>query len=117
MEQPAGSRLVVYRDRSVSPVRSVLHPGHIVAPVNASDSAKWPASNIHPTHEIMSEFDAGKSVAPGGFWVFEFADSEFWDIIITSRLPVTAWLWSLFLAQSGRHQWRCWSSVSSKHWT
>jgi len=68
MEQPAGSRLVVYRNGSFSPDRLDVGPGDIVAFVNESDSAMWPASNIHPTHEILSEFDAGKLVAPGGFW-------------------------------------------------
>ena len=67
MEQPAGSRFVVYRNGSFSPDRLVVGPGDIVAFVNESDSAMWPASNIHPTHEILSESDAGKLVAPGGF--------------------------------------------------
>ena len=78
MEQPAGSRLVVYRSGSFSPDRLDVGPGDIVAFVNESDSARWAASNIHPTHEILLEFDAGKLVAPGGFWLFEFVDSGFW---------------------------------------
>ena len=59
---------MVYRNRSFSPDRLVVGPGDIVAFVNESDTAMWPASNIHPTHEILSEFDAGNLVAPGGFW-------------------------------------------------
>ena len=77
MEQPAGSRLLVYRSGSFSPDRLDVDPGDIVAFVNESDSARWTASNIHPTHEILLEFDAGKLVAPGGFWLFEFMDSGF----------------------------------------
>ena len=77
MEQPAGSRLLVYRSGSFSPDRLDVDPGDIVAFVNESDSARWTASNIHPTHEILLEFDAGKLVAPGGFWLFEFLDSGF----------------------------------------
>ena len=71
MEQPAGSRLLVYRSGSFSPDRLDVDPGDIVAFVNESDSAMWAASNIHPTHEILSEFDAGKLVAPGGFWRYQ----------------------------------------------
>ncbi|MFP6653695.1 MAG: hypothetical protein VCA17_15975 [Dehalococcoidia bacterium] len=77
MEQPAGSRLVVYRNGSFSPDRLDVDPGDIVAFVNESDSARWTASNIHPTHEILLGFDADKLVAPGGFWLFEFVDSGF----------------------------------------
>jgi hypothetical protein len=47
MEQPAGSRLVVYRSGSFSPDRLDVDPGDIVAFVNESDSARWTASNIH----------------------------------------------------------------------
>ena len=68
---------MVYRNGSFSPDRLDVGPGDIVAFVSESDSAMWPASNIHPTHEILSEFDAGKLVAPGGFWLFEFVDSGF----------------------------------------
>ena len=77
MEQPAASRLVVYRNGSFSLDRLDAGPGDIVAFVNESDTAMWPASNIHPTHEILSEFDAGKPVAFGGSWLFEFVDSGF----------------------------------------
>ena len=68
---------MVYRNGSFSPDRLDVDPGDIVAFVNESHSAMWPASNIHPTHEILSEFDAGKLVPPDGFWLFEFVDSGF----------------------------------------
>ena len=69
---------MVYRSGSFSPDRLDVDPGDIVAFVNESDSARWTASNIHPTHEILLEFDAGKPVAPGGLWLFEFVGSGFW---------------------------------------
>ncbi|MAF59421.1 hypothetical protein CL631_01075 [bacterium] len=32
----------------------------------------WPASNLHPTHELYSEFDPGKPIGPGASWAFTF---------------------------------------------
>ncbi|HLD97433.1 MAG TPA: hypothetical protein VI934_03765 [Candidatus Nanoarchaeia archaeon] len=38
----------------------------------------WPASNMHPTHQIYPEFDPRKPVAPGKSWSFSFGNSGSW---------------------------------------
>lgn len=38
----------------------------------------WPASNIHPTHNIYSDFDPKKSIKPGESWKFTFNTPGEW---------------------------------------
>lgn len=38
----------------------------------------WPASNIHPTHEIYSEFDPKRPIKPGETWEFTFDKEGQW---------------------------------------
>ena len=38
--------------------------------VNKDKQARWPASNVHPTHEIYPEFDPRKPIPPGESWAF-----------------------------------------------
>ncbi|TSC66130.1 MAG: Uncharacterized protein CEO21_254 [Microgenomates group bacterium Gr01-1014_80] len=39
--------------------------------LNKDKEARWPASNIHPTHEIYPEFDPKKPIEPGQSWSFK----------------------------------------------
>lgn len=39
---------------------------------NAGTTARWPASDLHPTHEIYPEFDPKEPVDPGKEWSFVF---------------------------------------------
>lgn len=45
---------------------------------NDDTGPRWPASNIHPTHEIYPDFDPKGPVAPGASWSFRFAKSGEW---------------------------------------
>lgn len=45
---------------------------------NTDSRDRWPASNIHPTHEIYPEFDPKKPVKPKGTWGFEFEKTGVW---------------------------------------
>lgn len=38
---------------------------------NEDSKERWPASNLHPTHEIYPEFDPEKPVKTGESWVFK----------------------------------------------
>ncbi|MCH8309355.1 MAG: hypothetical protein IIB17_02515 [Chloroflexi bacterium] len=75
---PDGVFRVVYREGKFTPDRIDVAPGDTVAFNNESDVAIWPASNIHPTHGILPEFDAGRPIEPGEIWLFNFVDSGFW---------------------------------------
>lgn len=39
--------------------------------VNQDKVDHWPASNIHPTHDIYPEFDPKKPIEPGESWLFK----------------------------------------------
>ncbi|MEX2028142.1 MAG: hypothetical protein WD988_01415 [Candidatus Curtissbacteria bacterium] len=45
---------------------------------NEGSEARWPASNLHPTHGIYPEFDPLKGIAPGGLWSFVFDRAGAW---------------------------------------
>lgn len=39
--------------------------------LNKDIDPRWPASNVHPTHELYPEFDSKKGINPGESWVFK----------------------------------------------
>ncbi len=69
---------VSYSSEGFLPKRIDIEPGQRVRFVNESDKSFWPASNIHPTHEIYPEFDAGEPIRPGEVWTFQFEGPGFW---------------------------------------
>lgn len=69
---------IVYKDGAFTPKRLDIELGQTVAFANDSDKEFWPASNIHPTHEIYPELDAKGRVPSGGSWTFKFAEPGFW---------------------------------------
>ena len=38
--------------------------------INKDSQAHWPASDVHPTHDLYPEFDPQKGIAPGQSWPF-----------------------------------------------
>ena len=61
-----------------APERLEIVTGDEVIFVNESAVAVWPASNIHPTHEILPEFDPLRAIAPGESWSFTFGRNGYW---------------------------------------
>lgn len=55
-----------------------IQKGDTVTFVNDDIQDRWPASNIHPTHEIYPAFDPKKEVAPGSSWEFTFDKAGTW---------------------------------------
>lgn len=45
---------------------------------NQDTVARWPASNLHPTHGIYPEFDPQEPVNPGSEWSFVFDKAGSW---------------------------------------
>ena len=60
------------------PERLDITTGDEVAFVNASDQPVWPASNIHPTHEILPSFDPLAVIWPGDSWSYHFTENGYW---------------------------------------
>ncbi len=70
---------VVYGDDGAfAPERVEITTGDTVRFVNESAVPVWPASNIHPTHEILPEFDPLEAIPPGESWSFTFTENGWW---------------------------------------
>ena len=39
--------------------------------LNKDEESRWPASNVHPTHELYPEFDPKRAIPPGESWQFK----------------------------------------------
>lgn len=52
--------------------------GDTVRFVNENTVPHWPASAIHPTHEIYPTFDAKKPIPAGEGWLFTFDRKGIW---------------------------------------
>ena len=70
--------LIAYTQDGYNPKRLDISLGQKVHFVNQSEVPLWPASNIHPTHEIYPEFDAKQVINPQEVWVFKFDELGFW---------------------------------------
>lgn len=75
---PEGSAVVTMGEEGYEPLRLTISQGDTVTFTNAASSDRWPASNIHPTHEIYSEFDPKRPVSPGESWSFTFDRAGEW---------------------------------------
>ncbi len=69
---------VSYDGTSFSPKTTTINAGDIVVFKNDSQSDLWPASDPHPTHTNYPEFNAQKSIAPGGKFEFKFTKVGTW---------------------------------------
>jgi len=56
----------------------IIPQGATITFENIDTKDRWPASNIHPTHEIYSEFDPKGVVKPGESWKFQFNNTGIW---------------------------------------
>ena len=70
--------LVTFSAQGFTPLRLEVEVGQRVLFRNKSDTVFWPASNIHPTHQIYPEFDAKAAIEAGGSWLFTFERPGFW---------------------------------------
>ena len=56
-----------------SPSNLIIPKGEAVTFATELSEPFWPASNIHPTHQIYPEFDPGRPLEVGEEWSFTFA--------------------------------------------
>lgn len=60
------------------PDRLEINQADTVVFQNVGVTSLWPASNIHPTHEIYPELDPRRPIAPGESWEFKFDKAGIW---------------------------------------
>lgn len=80
--QPKTAAVVVtMTDEGFSPAEFTIRKGERVDFVNGSaTNSYWPASDLHPTHEIYSAFDPQKPIGPGETWSFVFEEVGRWKM-------------------------------------
>lgn len=61
-----------------SPNNITVKSGTIVVFKNTDSSGHWPASNPHPIHSDLSEFDSKQPVPAGGSYSFTFTKVGTW---------------------------------------
>lgn len=73
------SAVVIRRtNEGYEPNEVTIQEGDTVTFVNESSEFHWPASDVHPTHTIYSDFDPREPVAPGDSWSFMFTQTGEW---------------------------------------
>ncbi len=70
---------VVMDGSGFHPTDVTIKQGQAVTWQNNDTTAHWPASNIHPTHQIYSEFDPKQGIPPGESWTFTFTKAGIWQ--------------------------------------
>ncbi|OHB22891.1 MAG: hypothetical protein A2939_04175 [Parcubacteria group bacterium RIFCSPLOWO2_01_FULL_48_18] len=75
---PTASVSIIITDNGYKPKTITIRKGTAVTFENRGITEYWPASNIHPTHEIYSEFDPRKPIPPGESWTFVFDKEGVW---------------------------------------
>lgn len=70
---------IILTDEGFEPSEITIEVGDTVTFINKLESDFWPASDIHPTHEIYSEFDPQEPLPPGSKWSFTFSEVGEWD--------------------------------------
>lgn len=66
------------QDSGFSPGEVTINQGETIVFENKGKDSHWPASNIHPTHQIYPEFDPKKPINPGEVWEFKFSKAGEW---------------------------------------
>ncbi len=78
-EDVRGGAVMSMTERGYSPATTTIKRGEAIRFVNATtDAYLWPASNLHPTHELYPEFDPREPVGPGEEWEFVFEEAGEW---------------------------------------
>ena len=71
--------VVTYIDKEFSPKEIAVALGQTVRFVNESSGNMWVASDVHPSHEILPEFDNKEAVGNGESYEFTFTEIGQWN--------------------------------------
>ena len=75
-----GAAIVIHMDDKLGfiPASVQIEQGDTVIFENVGKNKHWPASNIHPTHDIYPAFDPKRGIEPGKSWSFTFDKAGIW---------------------------------------
>jgi len=60
------------------PKEMEVNQGQTITFKNTGEKEHWPASNIHPTHQVYPQFDPLNPISPGNQWSFKFDRAGIW---------------------------------------
>ena len=66
-------------DAGFSPTTVTISVGTTVNFVNDGQALHWPASAVHPTHEVLPAFDSKRGIATGDTYSFSFTEAGNWN--------------------------------------
>ncbi len=69
---------ILMQQDAYDPSELTIKKGTTVTFINKAPDWRWPASNLHPTHDIYPEFDPKEPVAPEKSWTFRFDAAGSW---------------------------------------
>jgi len=72
------SRVIEMTDSGFLPEDVTIGAGETITFINNGQAAHWPASDVHPTHEILPEFDSRAGLATGEEYSYTFAEPGVW---------------------------------------
>jgi plastocyanin len=73
-----GGTVVEITDDGFEPSTLTVSSGDTVTFENSSSDDSWPASDVHPTHQLYPGFDAEKPLLPGDSYEFTFTKTGSW---------------------------------------
>ena len=80
-DSAVSEEVVISIDESgFTPSNVTISAGTTVTFVNNGQAAHWPASDVHPTHEILPEFDSGRGLATGETYSYTFTEVGVWNM-------------------------------------
>ena len=78
--KPVGEYVVTLKPDGYEPSELEIPVGSTVTFVSETGKSHWPASNLHPMHEIYPEFDSKRPVPADESWSFTFDRAGTWDM-------------------------------------
>ncbi len=75
-----GEAIIIMKEDDYYPSEITVKTGTKVIFKNESEYGTWPASDLHPSHGIYSEFDSKGVVKPGDSWSFQFDKPGTWGM-------------------------------------
>jgi len=76
---PSGDVIISMTDTGFVPDEVIIAAGDTVTFVNDGQALHWPASDVHPTHEVLPEFDAKRGLATGETYSYIFDETGVWN--------------------------------------
>lgn len=71
--------LVSMTDLGFEPEEIIIKRGTTVTFVNNGQAVQWPASDVHPTHEILPDFDSQQGLQTGEEYSYTFLEAGAWQ--------------------------------------